>query len=257
MTAPDGWEALTRRVEALETDHFELDQQVRRLADATDRNTAGLDVLEESLDEITATAPDPEALAAALSQRQAQLDGDLPTDSGGGPAGGARGPFEAVANQPLPFGELVLADQGLVAMPLNGAGGQPPPGPTPPPQLAVLHAWVEEHIAPLVRRTTTTGEGGGVRWCRRWWEHLDAVDRFQALFLAFGELSGEESATWLSVYLRDHLDPHMATLTSPFGPFYACHPTHHSDTAEKLGQDQLPGQAPTSSPVPARTVGQP
>ena len=121
-----------------------------------------------------------------------------------------------------------------------------------PPELAVLHAWVELHIAPLVRPTTTTGEGGGVRWCRQWWEHVDAVSRFQALYLAFDELSQDESATWLSVYLRDHLDPHMATLTSPVGPFYACIPDHHSDTFKKLGQDPL---AAPPMPVPVPTGG--
>lgn len=104
----------------------------------------------------------------------------------------------------------------------------------------VLHAWVEDHIAPMVRKTTTTGEGGGVRWCRQWWEHVDATERFIALYLAFQELSVDESATWLSVYLRDHLDPHLSTLTSPYGPFYACSPRKHSDAVEALGTDERP-----------------
>ena len=99
-----------------------------------------------------------------------------------------------------------------------------------------LQVWVETHLAPLVRKTTTTGEGGGIRWCRHWSEHGEAVERFRALYLAYQQLSGEGSGTWLSVYLRDHLDPHLATLTSPYGPFHACTPRKHSTAVEPLGQ---------------------
>jgi hypothetical protein len=111
-----------------------------------------------------------------------------------------------------------------------------------PPTLPVLYGWVQDHIAPLVRKTTTTGEGGGVRWCRRWWQHIDAVERFIALYLTWEELSNEDSATWLSVFLRDHLDPHLATLTSPYGPFYLCSPGKHSDNAEPLGTAEAPSE---------------
>jgi hypothetical protein len=113
------------------------------------------------------------------------------------------------------------------------------------PDLAALHSWVEQHIAPLVRRTTTTGEGGGLRWCRRWWEHGDARDRFTALLLAHRELTAQDSATWHSVWLRDHLDPHFAVLTSPYGPFYACSPRKHSAAIEPLGHAGLPSDPPT------------
>jgi hypothetical protein len=105
--------------------------------------------------------------------------------------------------------------------------------------LDVLYAWVDKHITPLVRRVTATGEGGGVRWCRQWWLHHDAIERFTALYLVFDELSKEDTISWLSAYLRDHLDPHLAVLTSPQGPFYACSPHRHSDTSNPLGQDVL------------------
>jgi hypothetical protein len=250
MTVVDQLDALARRIAALETEHFEFDQQLRRITDATDRNAAGLDALEESLDEINSLAPDTEALAAAMAQRQVHLDGDL-----------SSAPHVLVAEPVLGAGLAVPSVHELPTVtPPTSTAPSPSeePGASPPPELATLHAWVEEHIAPLVRKTTTTGEGGGVRWCRRWWEHVDALTRVQALYLAFDELSHDESATWLSVYLRDHLDPHMATLTSPYGPFYACNPTKHSDAIQELGQQPLTESDPAAvARLPVLTGGQP
>lgn len=107
------------------------------------------------------------------------------------------------------------------------------------PQLDVLHRWVEVHIAPLVRKTTTSGEGGGIRWCRTWWHHDDALQRFRALYLAHHELSTSDTDMWWSVYLRDHLDPHLSALTSPYGPFHACSPNRHSPVVTALGHHPL------------------
>jgi hypothetical protein len=115
------------------------------------------------------------------------------------------------------------------------AAGLPDHGPALPD----LHAWVQTRIAVLVRKTTTTGEGGGIRWCRLWWQHSDAVQRFTALYLAYAQLSAEQSQLWLSIFLRDHLDPHLATLTSPYGPFHACTPRKHSTAIEALGHAEL------------------
>ncbi|OLZ51714.1 hypothetical protein BS329_15740 [Amycolatopsis coloradensis] len=115
------------------------------------------------------------------------------------------------------------------------------------PSLSTVHAWVTEHIAPMVRKTTTTGEGGGIRWCRQWWHHHDAVERFTALHLAHEELSDSGEPSWLSVYLRDHLDPHLSTLTSPAGPFHACTPNRHSTTVAELGHAERPADTPPHS----------
>ena len=69
-----------------------------------------------------------------------------------------------------------------------------------------------------------------------------------ALYLAFRELSAEESATWLSVFLRDHLDPHLSVLTSPIGPFNACTPQRHSTGSQELGHAELPQQSSGEQP---------
>lgn len=111
------------------------------------------------------------------------------------------------------------------------------PRPLVLPGMAQLCDWVDAHVAPLVRKTTTTGEGGGLRWCRRWWEHDDAVSRFTALFLIHRDLAADDAPAWRSVFLLQHLDPHLNVLTSPYGPFYACHPRRHSTTTEPLGHE--------------------
>jgi hypothetical protein len=220
-------ETLQRRMTALEAEHFALVQQLRKVADTTERNANSLDDLEDVLTDVSVNAAEnADAMAAAMAQRQASLDNE-----------GAPDPATAAPAAPTPAaGGQPGGGQGGGGQGGGGQGG----GGVEAPEMDVLHAWVEDHIAPMVRKTTTTGEGGGVRWCRQWWEHVDATERFIALYLAFQELSVDESATWLSVYLRDHLDPHLSTLTSPYGPFYACSPRKHSDAVEALGTDERP-----------------
>lgn len=203
-------EALQRRVAALEADHFEIVDQLRRIGDKTERHAASLDDLEDLLEQIAAANANAGAMAAALQQRDIGLN-------------------DQDQAYPPPPGQFAFPGDGQTPGPANAGAG-------PEPGIEQLYAWVAVHVAPLVRKTTTTGEGSGLRWCRMWTEHGDAITRFRALYLAWHELSEDESATWLSVFLRDHLDPHLSVLTSPVGPFYACSPRKHSDTGEELGQ---------------------
>jgi hypothetical protein len=194
-------EQVTQRLAAVEAEQFGLVAQVRQASASADRVANGLDDLEDVLHEVSYTTADQaDQLAAALAQRQAALATPAPPDP---------------------------ADQAAAA-PESAR-----------PELDELHTWVQTYIAPLVRKISTTGEGGGIRWCRQWWHHYDAVERFYALRGAFTELEAmaADSPSWLSVYLRDHLDPHLAVLTSPGGPFYGCTPIRHTDTATALGVD--------------------
>jgi hypothetical protein len=168
----------------------------------------------------------------AMQQRQLVLDGQTPL----GPSAQAVQSATSSASSPPPrspggAGTDTNTDVGAD----SGDAGSA----TETPTLSAVHAFVERHIAPLVRKTTTTGEGGGIRWCRQWWRHIDAVHRFTALLIVWTELSHQDDLTWLSGYYRDHLDPHLATLTSPFGPFHACTPLRHSDVIEPLGHTAL------------------
>lgn len=212
MTAPDPpaepgdvERRLTRRIQVLETDLFQLSGEVRRAAQRAERAADGMDDLEDMITDADKRVVEQAvaAMEAVMRQRQLALD----TDSTTAHAATARTDQQ---------------DSSEDAKPAR-------------PDLNVLQAWVEEHIGPLVRKTTTTGEGGGIRWCRSWWRHRDAVERFTALHIVHIELSEQNTLSWLSAYLRDHLDPHLAILTSPIGPFYACTPSKHSDMAAPLG----------------------
>jgi hypothetical protein len=206
-------EQLARRIDALQADQFSIAEQVRLAASAANRAVVGLDEIEDIVTELDERSGETAAtFTAAMQQRDAALDGFPPA-----PPASASTPATA-----SPPGHAV-AEEGTQER----------------PALDVLYAWVDEHITPLVRRVTATGEGGGVRWCRQWWLHHDAIERFTALYLVFDELSKEDNISWLSAYLRDHLDPHLATLTSPYGPFYACSPQRHTDTASPLGHTAL------------------
>jgi hypothetical protein len=209
-------QATSTRLRAVELDQFFLNEQVRVTAEQAEATGRGLDALDAILTEVSMTTAENSDMAAALQQRQAHLD-TQPSDT-----------------------STVLATLGLAGPVAVPAQDPHQPADAAFPHLAEVYAWVSTHVAPLTRKTTTTGEGGGIRWCRQWWEHVDAVERFMALYLAFQELSAEESATWLSVFLRDHLDPHLSVLTSPIGPFNACTPQRHSTASAELGHAELP-----------------
>jgi Domain of unknown function (DUF4913) len=211
LTTLEG-QQLDQRLSALEDQQYSLRSKVKRATQTAVRAANGLDDLERMYDELSES-----------------------TAVSGGP---------------------VVLDGMLFAQGLDVDPGQSPSAATPPPtpakpaappviELTTLHAWVARHIAPMQRKLTTTGEGGGIRWCRRWWAHFDAVTRFEALYLIHGALAEEGQPGWQSVFLRDHVDQHLAILTSPFGPFAACHKDHHSDVVDALGQNKLDTAAPT------------
>ncbi|SDH43794.1 DUF4913 domain-containing protein [Pseudonocardia oroxyli] len=122
---------------------------------------------------------------------------------------------------------------------VNGViGPRPEPTPSPPapqPSRAIdpedLAAWVQRHVTSVIARPIR----GELRWCPRWWEHAEALFRFEALHRAWTELGGEPG-TALSVWIRDHLDPCLRELLSPTGPFADC------DLTERFGMrgDHLP-----------------
>ncbi|WP_246257459.1 DUF4913 domain-containing protein [Amycolatopsis anabasis] len=212
-------EKFGRWLRALEVEQFHITGELSHVRDAADRANNGLDTLEDSLLEVT------DKLSGLAEQTQ----------------------FDGVA-QPVAIPPAQPAPPTTAAQPErpaeDGDGVERP-------SLDKLYGWVEEQIAPMVRKTTTTGEGGGIRWCRQWWLHHDAVERFTALYLAHTELSESDEATWLSAYLRDHLDPHLSTLTSPYGPFHACTPHRHSTAITALGQDEAPAR--TAAPPRGNT----
>jgi hypothetical protein len=134
---------------------------------------------------------------------------------------------------------------------LSFADENPPAEPRPAdaeaaPKLycASLPEFLDQVLFPLYRRKV----GGGrddVRWCEQWWKHAEAIARLDALWRAWEHLR-LDPATGISVWFRDHADPHMAILLSEHGPFANCQLAHaHRDT-EASHQDvpQLPSATP-------------
>lgn len=100
---------------------------------------------------------------------------------------------------------------------------------TPPLEYPSLPAWVQEWLIPHWRHRLRTNE---TQWCAYWWKHAEAIHRLEAVWEAY-EVMRQLDAPSLSVWTKDHLDPHMAALTSPVGPFLRC-------DAERDIHEQLP-----------------
>jgi hypothetical protein len=103
---------------------------------------------------------------------------------------------------------------------------------------ASLEQFVAEYLLPLYRRRVS---GQGTTWCAEWWRHPEAWVRLDALWRSW-EYLRLDPATGMSVWLRDHADPHMAALLSAEGTFRGCKPEEHSR--------RPPAPLPTT-PIPA------
>jgi len=91
---------------------------------------------------------------------------------------------------------------------------------TPAPYYPTVEAFVRELLAPTYRRSLG---GHGVAWCPYWWRHAEGIARLEAIWRAW-EYLRLDPATGISVWFRDHCDPHMAVLLSADGPFRGCSP---------------------------------
>ncbi|MCX6462693.1 MAG: DUF4913 domain-containing protein [Pseudonocardiales bacterium] len=104
-----------------------------------------------------------------------------------------------------------------------------------------LVVWVHSHVTSMVARPLR----GELTWCPVWWEHTEAVFRFEALFRAWTELAAEPG-TALSVWIRDHLDPCLRELLSPVGPFADCaHNERYRSITTHTPVPTLPTRSPT------------
>lgn len=85
-----------------------------------------------------------------------------------------------------------------------------------PPERATYYvdmfAWVEEWLLPHWAHRKE-------HWSDTWWEYPEALSRLEAVWRAW-EFLRLEGALGMSVFWRDHLDPHMKALTAPDGVFY-------------------------------------
>lgn len=98
----------------------------------------------------------------------------------------------------------------------DGGGGEEE---APRPEFDSVYDFVEQHLVFLYERKIVQSQDRA--WCRQWWMHPEAVSRLEALWRAWESLR-TDPATGMSVWWRDHADPHMSALLDPAGPFWAC-----------------------------------
>lgn len=101
--------------------------------------------------------------------------------------------------------------------------------------------WVHRCVTPVIARPLR----GEHVWCPRWWDHPEAVFRFEALRRAWTELAPEPGVA-LSIWIRDHLDPCLHQLLSPAGPFADC---THNPRARAVIQHTPVATLPMTTPV--------
>ena len=83
-------------------------------------------------------------------------------------------------------------------------------------RFASLPEFVAEFLLPVWRRPPPSA------WCPKWWEHPEAVLRLEALWDAFEALR-MQPGTGVAIWIRDYLDPTMASLTTKeTSPFTKC-----------------------------------
>lgn len=89
------------------------------------------------------------------------------------------------------------------------------PAPQPP---KLVFGSAAEFFEKFLRMVYRRPVGHTLRWSAEWWRCDEAVVRIEALWRAWESLR-LDPATGISVWFRDHADPHMAILLSPEGPF--------------------------------------
>lgn len=105
--------------------------------------------------------------------------------------------------------------------PAGSSTGAASADPTPTTYYSSLIEWYEDFFKHVYRRNFSASH---LTWCDQWWRHPEAVSRLDALWRAWEHLR-LEPGLGMSVWWRDHVDPHMAALTSPDGCLKGCQPT--------------------------------
>lgn len=129
--------------------------------------------------------------------------------------------------------DLAVDEWDADAGPSQPTDGEPTPAlhfPTLPDFVEHLATWYRREVWNSMERT----------WCPEWWRHPEAVVRLEVMWRSLESLR-TDSATGVSVWLRDHADVHMGQLLNPAGPFRGCTATE-GHSADPLGP--LPLVAP-------------
>lgn len=125
----------------------------------------------------------------------------------------------------LDAGDLAALRMAMEGLGDSGAQYQAPArGREFTPQFADVESWVNEFFV------LTFGRGAESRWCASWWDHPEALLRLDSLWRSW-EVAALDPVRGMALWIRDHLDPNLAVLFSPSGPFGNCTAEHHVRSA--------------------------
>lgn len=107
----------------------------------------------------------------------------------------------------------------------------------PEPLYPNVEEWVIGWFAPIIRRRIS----GGNCWCPQWWQHGEVISRLDALWRAWEALR-LDPATGMSVWWRDHFEPHWSLLSDrERSPMSQCTPkSGHSGEHDPLPVERAP-----------------
>lgn len=116
------------------------------------------------------------------------------------------------------------------AAPSSESEGKPGDNDAAEPMYPDVESWVTGWLAPIYRRSFTKN----MVWCPEWWRHGEAIVRLEALWRSWEHLR-TDGTTGMSIFMRDHLDPHMAVLLNrEHSPFALCSRNGHQQEADPL-----------------------
>lgn len=84
-----------------------------------------------------------------------------------------------------------------------------------PLRYSCTHDWVYGWLTAMTRKPL-------MRWCDQWDQHDEAVVRLTALWQSWETARANPDPQVMSRWILEHLDKHMAVLTSVDGPFTEC-----------------------------------
>ena len=107
--------------------------------------------------------------------------------------------------------------------------------------MRVLVDWVGANVADLLERRVPQTDGFP-NWCPQWWQHPEAITRFEALRRMW-TVSVADPGGAMAVYFT-YLDQMLAILCSDHGPFSGCKgKTHRTGTRTQFLRQQRPDAA--------------
>lgn len=110
------------------------------------------------------------------------------------------------------------------------------------PQFKSVADWVENWL--VVNYSRPLNDAAKYRWDPQWWRYSEVVIRLEAVWGSY-ESMRLEGGPGMVAWFRDYLDPMMAVILSPDGPFHAYKP--HENDAD--GPREMPSPLP-STPLP-------